>query len=978
MRVRVWSILLLAFLALAPRAYALDPARTLSQYVHRIWQVQQGLPQASIYSIVETHDGYLWLGTQTGLVKFDGVRFTTIDQMDGISSADIWVTQLLEDDQHALWIGTNQSGLLELHDGIVKRYTQRDGLPTGTVQCLFSDRSGNVWLCTPNGLAELTHGRVRAFGPAQGLTSSDIRAACVGVDGAIVVAADNSRLSTWNGTRFVSSAIALPESAAVQTMLCASDGAVWVGTVDGLMRIRGERVDRLTLADGLADNSILTLTESRDGSVLAGTKNGFSRIRGGEIESFGPQDGLSQSTVYSLYEDHEGSLWAATKHGLNQFLDGRGIPYTTSEGLPSNNTGPVLQDRDGQIWVGTLGAGLARFDGHRFKNAMTTHDGLASNFIYALAADEDGDIWVGTDAGLSRLRHGRVNGRWTTAQGLPANRIRALFHDRDGTLWIATSAGTAVFKNGALQSNRDHHPSLDGPVLAFGEDRDHHFYAAPESGALRRYAQDPLGDPSPLASSLRHVDALYEDADGLLWVGTLGDGLRLIDHGTVHSYSVLDGLFDDAIYGIVGDDHDRLWMACSKGIFSVNRSDLKRFAAGEIHQFVSSPYSPTDVLRTIECKSGVQPVAARTRDGRLWFSTIRGLLVLDPNHLDRRFAPPPVVVEEVTVDGERRPPLGVGALAPGRNNFDFRYTGLSFVVPTRITFRYRLDGFDRTWIDAGTRREAFYTNLPPGRFAFRVEACNLDDVCREAAARVEFLIEPRYYQRAWFFPLAAALLAAGGLSAYRLRIRRLRKEFDLILAERTRIARELHDTLLQGFAGITMAMQALAARLKPSDERRTLEEIVEDAGSSLREARRSLAGLRDRPDAGSGLAAAIADVSRQLTGANGIRLKLALDDSQRTLPADVEYNMLRIAQEAVLNAVRHSGARTLHVALDSTRSRIRLSVEDDGTGFTEDEVPQTTHYGLIGMRERAAQIGATFHLTSAPGRGTAVSVIVGA
>jgi signal transduction histidine kinase/ligand-binding sensor domain-containing protein len=976
MRLLVRFALLLAVLALPSRSYALDPARTLSQYVHRIWQVQQGLPQASIYSIVETHDGYLWLGTQTGLVKFDGVRFTTIDEMDGLSSADIWVTHLLEDSQHALWIGTNQSGLLRLQDGVVTRYSQRDGLPSGTVQCLFADRSGAVWVCTPNGIAELTHGRVRAFGAAQ-LASVDIRAACVNRDGAIVVADDRARLSTWNGTRFVPNTSSPPESSGVQTMLCAADGALWVGTVDGLWRLRDGRADRLTLGDSPADNAILTLTESRDGSVLAGTKNGFSRIRSDGIESFRPQDGLSQSTVYSLYEDHEGSLWAATKHGLNQFLDGRGIPYTTSEGLPSNDTGPVLQDRDGQIWVGTIGGGLARFDGHGF-HALTMRDGLASNDIYALAAGDADTLWVGTSAGLSRLRHGRVDGRWTTAQGLPANRIRALFHDRDGALLIATSGGTVALKNGTVRPIDVRDASLHGAILTFGEDGDRHLYAAPESGALERWTPGASAPSIPLGPALDHVDAMYQDADGLLWAGTLGDGLRLIDHGTVHTFSVLDGLFDDAIYGIVGDDHDRLWMACSKGIFSVSRSDLRRFAAGEIHRFVSSPYSPTDVLRTIECKSGVQPVAARMRDGRLWFSTIRGLLVLDPSHLDRRFAPPPVVIEEVTVDGERRPPVGVGALPPGRNNIDFRYTGLSFIVPTRITFRYRLDGFDRTWVDAGTRREAFYTNLPPGHFTFRAAACNLDDVCQESPAGVAFVIEPRLYQRAWFFPLAAVLLAAGGLSAYRLRIHRLRKEFDLILAERSRIARELHDTLLQGFAGITMAMQALASRLKPSDERRALEEIVEDAGSSLRAVRRSLAGLRDRRDASSGLAAAIADVSRQLTGANGIRLKLALGDSPRPLPADVEYNMLRIAQEAVLNAVRHSGARTLHVALDSTRDLVRLSVEDDGSGFEEADVPSTTHYGLIGMRERAAQIGATFHLTSAPGRGTAVSVVVGA
>src|SRR5437762_9397199 len=285
--------LVLALVALSPHAYALDPGRTLTQYVHRIWQVQHGLPQAWIDSIVQTRDGY-------------------------------------------------------------------------------------PWACTPNGLAELTDGRVRVFGTADGLSSPDVHAACIAPDGTLRVGAgDDSQLATWNGSRFLTRALSLPNAATIQSMLCAADGTVWIGTSDGLIRAHAGREDRLTVANGLADNSILTLTETHEGSVLAGTTNGFSRIRGSEIDSFRPQDGLSQSTVYSLYEDREGSLWAATKHGLNQFLDGRAIPYTTREGLPSNNTGPVLQDRHGTIWVGTLGGGLAQFDGHRFV-ALTTEHGLSS------------------------------------------------------------------------------------------------------------------------------------------------------------------------------------------------------------------------------------------------------------------------------------------------------------------------------------------------------------------------------------------------------------------------------------------------------------------------------------------------------------------------------------------------------------------------------------------------------------------------
>ena len=445
-RFRRWAqpalvvMFVLVFVALSAHAFALDPSRTLTQYVQRIWQLQNGLPQAWISSIVQTRDGYLWLGTQTGLVKFDGARFTTVRNLEGVSDANLWVTHLIEGRDGALWIGTTQRGVLKLQGAIATPFSQAEGFPAGPVQCLFEDSEGTVWVCTPNGLARITQGKVRVLGVAEGLSSRDVRSACIAPGGTLVVgAAAAAHLSTWDGSKFVPRTPAIPDSTVIQTMLCATDGTVWIGTSDGLIRLRDNGQERLTTANGLVGDSILALTETRDHSVLAGTKNGFSRIRGTEIDSFRPRDGLSQSTVYSLFEDREGSLWVATKHGLNQFVDARGISYTTSEGLPTNNTGPVFQDSGGIVWVGTLGGGLARFDGHRFVT-LTTRDGLASNWISTLAEDTTGDLWVGTDAGLNRLRKGRVIGTWTTRQGLPGDKVSALYRDNAGAIWVATSA----------------------------------------------------------------------------------------------------------------------------------------------------------------------------------------------------------------------------------------------------------------------------------------------------------------------------------------------------------------------------------------------------------------------------------------------------------------------------------------------------------------------------------------------------------
>jgi ligand-binding sensor domain-containing protein/signal transduction histidine kinase len=955
-------------LAVAARADALDPRRTLTQYVHRIWQVPQGLPQASIYAIAQTADGRLWLGTQKGLVTFDGVRFTTIALQSGVSLADVWVTSLYEDRVHALWIGTDDSGVFRLDRGVVTRFTHRDGLPSDTVRSLFEDRSGRLWVGTSDGIAIWDGTSFQPFLPSGDRRVANVVAICQTPDDRIWIAHDNRIDVQPRDAGDPDPSIA--NGTAVRAMLCAVSGQVWVGTSNGLLEVTANRIRRMTMADGLADSVVISLAQSRDGSLLVGTNDGFSRVRGRDAESFRPRDGLSQSAVYALHEDREGTLWVGTGHGLNQFLDGRATPYTTSEGLPSNDSGPLLRDRAGTMWVGTLGAGLARFDGHQFTR-VTRRDGLASNTVLALAEDAAGDVWVGSDRGLNRIHRGRVEAALTSAQGLPSNRVRALSADPSGALWIGTTRGIAVYHDGRIE-RRD---GTDA-IVAIGRGADGTIYVAPEEGALQVYAggsRRTLDGGQPLG----HVDAIYGDADGVVWLGTSGDGLFSIDHGRVARYTVRDGLFDDSVYAVLGDDRGRLWMACSKGIFSVDRLQLLRFRSGASAKLVSTPYSPTDVLRTIECKSGIQPAAVAAAGGLLWFSTTRGLLVLDSRNAERRFDPPPAVVEEITVNGEPADPSQAATLKPGRNNLTVRYTGLSFVVPARLTFRYMLEGFDAKWTEATTRREAFYTNLPPGHFRFLVSACNLEGECGPTAATATFSVEPRYYQRAWFFPaclVGAALLAFTG---YRLRIRRLREQFALILAERSRIARELHDTLLQGFSGITMAMQALAARLPASDERRTLEQIVADAGTSLRDARHSLSGLRGRPEAGRGFADALATMSRQLTEARGIRLRLNVDEWHGQLPSDVEHNLLRIAQEAVSNAVTHSGTRSVLVALERTAARVRLVVEDEGAGFDSTSAGRTGHYGVIGMRERAAHIGATLDLRSVPGNGTAVSITLG-
>jgi signal transduction histidine kinase/ligand-binding sensor domain-containing protein len=961
---------LLAAIALRP-ALGLDPSRTLTQYAHRIWQAQQGLPQGTIYSLLQTHDGYLWLGTQTGLIRFDGVRFETLESIRRTAPSNVWIRSAIEDSHHVLWMAAGDAGLFRMDGDSVTPYLSSDN-----VQCVAEAKNGDLWACTANGIARIHDGNITRF-----LEHQNIRAACEASDGT-VWAGGGTNLHSWDGAKFATGRIQkLPPDAEIRALLCSGD-KVWAGTTAGLVEVgkSGERM--LTSRDGLADSRVMCLSESKDGSLWIGTRNGFSRLRNGEIESYRPQEGLSQSTVFSIQEDAEGSLWVGTKNGLNQFLTGRALPYTANEGLPSNDTGPIIEDAHGDIWIGTLGAGLARFDGKRFA-AMTSKQGLASNTIYTLAADPDGALWVGTTSGINRLRNGRVEASYSIGQGLPSASIRALFITRSGTLWAGTEKGPAVLAHGAFTVPKNIPSGLRGPIAAINEDQDGRVYLAADHDGLFAYQNGSVQEILQDGASIHEVDALYSDPDGRLWIGTEGGGLRLLDHGRLHdqgkmtTFLIRDGMFDNEIYGITRDEQDRLWMACSKGLFSVNRADLLQFAAGKLKKIASSQYSPTDAQRTIECRSGVQPGSVRTRDGKVWFSTIRGLYVFDPNHLALNIPPPPVVIEETTVNGERVEPQAIAAIAPGLKNLEFTYSGLTFLQPNRITFRYMLEGFDKKWMQAGTRREAFYTNLPPGPYRFRVTACNADGVCNEAGSSVSFSLAPHFYQRGWFLPLCIVALGLAAWMIYQLRIHRLREQFHLILTERSRIARELHDTLIQGLSGITMEMQALAGRLRSPEERATLEDIVRDAGTCLRETRRSVAGLRSAQGPDSGLAAAIAQAAKQITEAKPIRLKLKLDKGPSELSPEVQYNLLRIASEAMNNSVKHSGAKVIEVALESTAECLRISVKDDGAGFSrENGNVRPGHYGLIGMKERAAQIGAELNLASEPGRGTTVSVML--
>ncbi len=948
---RHWFAILIV-LASCPRpAAALNPGRALTQAQHRIWQVPQGLPQASVYAIHQSTDGYLWLAAENDLVRFDGVRFSTVLELDGGARV-----RAIAELGSALWIATDVGVRRWSVDGITS-YTSADGLPSDSVAAVTVDGAGHVWAATAHGLARFDGGRWVAVGPPV-----DVRV--VASLRGEVWSADGSHVRPPGREPF-------DVARAVTALAAGPDGAIWVGTDCGLIRWDHGNSRRLTTADGLADDAVTSLSAGSNDVLWVGTRNGFSRWRSGRFESFRAADGLSQSSVYAVIEDREGTLWVGTKHGLNQLLDRRAVPFTQTEGLASNDAGPVMAEDDGSLWVGTSDAGLCRFDGVRFAPPLTAANGLPAGAVTALARAGPNDLWVGTDRGASHLVGDKVVATLTGRDGLPSDGVTCLAHDRAG-LWVGTDAGATLVRAGG---NRVVHR---GRVRAIARWGNRVVLATADAGLIA-----VTGDlaVAPVAA-IPSADALCADDGGRLWVGTRGNGLRLIDGtGRVTAFSPADGLYDDDVYGIVADDAGRLWMACSKGVFWAARADLLAVAAGRARRVRCTPFSPTDALRTVECQPDVQPACCRSRDGRLWFATIHGLLVFDPaDFTTGAAATRPAVaaaVEEVVVDGRSTRPAAVARLSPGVENLTFRYTAVTLVAPTFARFRYQLEGFDPEPVDAGVRREAYYTNLPPGHYRFRVSTM-LGDGQAGPAATVDVGIAPRLYQRLWFWPTVVALSAAAGWSLYRARVRqvrdRLRLQMAAASAERARIARELHDTLLQGFSGVTMQMQALSARLPEPGDRSTLTGIIDDAATCMAEARRSVAGLRDATANTVALPIALAATARNLAESSDVRLHLDLSDEPVTLSVDAEYHLLRIAQEAVGNAVRHAKPTRLDVTWRSEGDRLRLTVSDDGRGFDVTAPPPAGHFGLIGIHERAVRIGAELRVESQPGRGTTVRV----
>jgi ligand-binding sensor domain-containing protein/signal transduction histidine kinase len=944
---------------------AFDPTKRVSQYVFDSWQTKDGLPVNGVSSIAQTPDGYLWLGTEEGLVRFDGVRFTVFSlRPHGASEA----IALLVDRTGTLWIGTD-AGLLRWQSAAPVLYTLRDGLPGRRVACLLEDRAGALWLCTDAGVSRFEKGRFTSFTTSNGLPHDRVQALLESSDGTLWIGTNGGlcRLRKDACTR-ISAGDGLPHDS-VLALREDADGTVWVGTFAGMARLKDGSFSQLS--DGIPSAPVNSLVVDRAGSLWFGTYGGgLFRYRENRAEQFVPSFGQSVNFIRGLHIDRQGSLWIATSQaGLGRLTDGPITAYTRVEGLPHDDVRAVLQDSRGRMWVGTHGGGLTRLVNGAFQT-LTTRDGLLTDIVFALHHDRRGGLWVGTyNGGLNRIVDGRVV---TVETGLPRNQfITTIQEDREGAIWLGSFGGGARrLANGSLTTFVTKHGLLNDVVFAIAEGHDGALWFGTRGGLCR------LRDGAFRPYTTDHaVWTIFRDADATIWAGTRGGLIRVRDD-RVTRYTTAEGLFHDSIFGIVEDDAGQLWMSSNNGIFRVRKQELTEFAEGTRQSVTSVAFGVADGMKTAECNGSTQPASWRASDGRLWFATAKGVVVVDPRRAPGGQDAPSVLIEDVVVEG--RPVTGArpdeaATVAPGSRQFEFHYSAPGVRTPQRVRFRYRVHGIDRDWIDAGSRRTAYYTSLPPGRHEFRVEAAVEGEPWDATkAASYVLVVRPRFYQTWWFFALCAAVLLSGLWAGHRLRLNRA-LEMERV---RTRIASDLHDDIGSSLSQIAILSEV--ARTRAGEDERfaePLERIATLSRASVDAMGDIVWAIDPQRDTPAHLAQRMRRFASDLLPARGIEFRFeSVDAGSPRLGADVRREAYLIFKEALNNAVRHGNPSRVDVSLTIGQDRMNLTVRDNGSGF--DPNASLDGQGLRSMAARANRVGGTLDVATAGGEGVSIRLSV--
>lgn len=768
--------------------HALDPEKALDQYVIDVWTAEQGLPQNSAYTIIQTDDGYLWFGTGDGLARFNGAGFKIFDNSNTLGMKNNLIWRLFKTRDGTLWVATQGSGAFLYRNGVFKHPESKGIIPdnlsitdfsedsrgrlwiSGEGKRLFRktedkieeirlpgsdgirefrriyfDRSDNLWIASSNGLFRFTEGRFRRFTQADGLSSENV----------YVIFQDSS-------------------------------GRIWIGTDSGgINRFDGDRFSAYTTRDGLPQNDILNLYEDNQKNIWVGTRGGICRIHEGKFDSFTARQGLSSNTVMSFYEDREGGLWVGTGFGVNRFRDGNITTMGMRHGFPTEHIWSVYEDSRKRFWIGTHGSGVVRMeDGN--MTVLSSRNGLPNDVVRCTLEDRRGRIWIGTYGGLSCIENGKFR-NFDIRDGLSNSIFRSIIEDRNGRIWFGTTDGLNYYENGLFHQVAV--PEAPRPFFIFSlfEDREGGLWVGSRQTIIHIQGEKKTLFNEQSGFSGDQVFSFCQDTQGRLWIAT-STGLFLYRDGKFRSFTTHDGLPNNVINIVLNDTAGNLWMSSNRGIIRLPVRQIIEYADGKADRLNPDIFGLEDGMKTTECNSGPNGGCIGS-DGKAYFSTLRGVAVVNPGERARNSIVPPVVIEEIYADGRMIPPYKSVSLPAGTNRLEFHFAALSFVQPAKVRFQYMLEGMEKKWVQGANRRDAYYTNLPPGKYTFRVIACNNDGVWNQAGAAFKFDLQPFFHQTGLFYSLCIFALALTGFGIYRLRISQLKareKKLMLLVEERTK------------------------------------------------------------------------------------------------------------------------------------------------------------------------------------------------
>jgi signal transduction histidine kinase/ligand-binding sensor domain-containing protein len=978
-------------------AFALDPALDVDQYVHTSWKIRDGFAKSTIHAIAQAPDGYLWLATDAGLSRFDGVRSAPWPAPPGQDLPSRQVLRLLAARDGTLWIGTS-NGLVSLKDGRLTPYPELAGV---YIFALLEDREGVVWaggVAVPTGrLCAIRKGRVECHGK-DGLLGRGVHEVYEDSHGNVWAGAYGG---LWRWKPGSPKFYGIPGKGAAQGLGEDDDGALLVGGAGGIRRFIDGTAEPYSRQGIESDVGAYRILRDRTGGLWIGTMGrGLLHVHDGRTDAFTHLEGLSGDNAEALLEDREGNLWVATTDGLDRFRDPAAATFSARQGLSNPVTWAVLAAQDGSVWLAGPG-GLNRWtDGRMTIPAIGGGkrdgkvDGLAPQSLFQ---DRHGRIWTSTERGVGFLE----NERFTYVSGVPGGVTRAFAEDAGGTLWVSHQAhGLFGLSQGAVQqiplSTLGHDDFatalLADPVaggLWVGFFRTGLVYLRDGQVRASYRAADGLGQGD--------VSSLWFDRDHTLWAST-EHGLSRLKDGRIATLTSRNGLPCDGVHWAMEDDARSFWLYTDCGLVRIARSEVEawsaavdkdkasgnRDAAPAVHPTL---FDISDGVRTHTGAGGYTPLVAKDADGRLWFLPWDGVSVVDPRHLPFNTLPPPLHIEQVIADRKtyeassaNTRPLSLPALI---RDLQIDYTALSLAAPEKVRFRYKLEPRDRDWQDAGPRRQAFYTDLRPGNYRFRMTASNNSGVWNEAGTSLDFSIAPAYYQATWFRLAGLAAFAALLAALYRLRLRQatrqVRMRMEVRLEERERIARDLHDTLLQSVQGLILKFDAVGKRIPRGDPaRQAIEETLDRADEILAEGRDRVRSLRGSAAALSDLPAAFQRIAKEAAHGSAT-FRSVVEGRARDLDPTVLEESFSIGREALLNALAHSGALHVELEIAYDASQFRLRIRDDGRGIDPEVLGRggrSDHWGLQGMRERARRIGANLELWSRPGAGTEVELKV--